>query len=102
MIRRPPRSPLFPYTPLFRSPAAGRVPDAAAHGDADEAARLRAAPAPRVAAAARAAARRDRHRSVGGDLAVGLDRKSTRPDSSHLVTSYAVFCLETKHSTLLL
>src|SRR5688500_19331285 len=69
MIRRPPRSTLFPYTTLFRShrgsvmplsrsPAAGSHPGASAAG--------------------------------------GRDRKSTRLNSSHLVISYAVFCLKKK------
>src|SRR5438034_4867194 len=70
MIRRPPRSTLFPYTTLFRSRAAvGR----AEHLSVD----------------LRAVARRKRH---------GLreDRKSTRLNSSHTVISYAVFCLKKK------
>src|SRR5258705_8499697 len=77
MIRRPPRSTLFPYTTLFRSPA------------------------PRTTRAAQPL-------SIRGDLA-GIppntvtgsavqqrDRKSTRLNSSHLGTSYAVFCLKKK------
>src|SRR5436190_16885366 len=75
MIRRPPRSTLFPYTTLFRSdqPAGG--------GDC------------RVAIVEHGQ-RGARHR--------GLDRKSTRLNSSHTVISYAVFCLKkkkTKHNT---
>src|SRR2546426_2080233 len=77
MIRRPPRSTLFPYTTLFRSET-GRARD-----DRDRA-RAPAAP-PRGAAQAR-------------DLAGG-DRKSTRLNSSHLVISYAVFCLKKKKKT---
>src|SRR2546426_8927658 len=71
MIRRPPRSTLFPYTTLFRS---------------------------------RLAARRTTADSVKGagrwlafPLALALDRKSTRLNSSHLVISYAVFCLKKKN-----
>src|SRR2546426_8833799 len=85
MIRRPPRSTLFPYTTLFRSAwglVAGEV------------------------------ARADQHVvRIGGEIAVVLavheqqidadgrrlrDRKSTRLNSSHLVISYAVFCLKKK------
>src|SRR5256885_12777201 len=67
MIRRPPRSTLFPYTTLFRSPCVqrlrvlrGRPPCRAERGAHDQ------------------------------------DRKSTRLNSSHLVISYAVFCLKKK------
>src|SRR5260221_5579313 len=70
MIRRPPRSTLFPYTTLFRSPALVRegldlqprriLPDGPARPEQ-------------------------------------LDRKSTRLNSSHTVISYAVFCLKKKH-----
>src|SRR2546422_5179973 len=72
MIRRPPRSTLFPYTTLFRSglPTNGRVEAAAM-------ARLRAT--------ARAT-----------DLRPRRDRKSTRLNSSHGYISYAVFCLKKK------
>src|SRR2546426_4712974 len=85
MIRRPPRSTLFPYTTLFRSRDARPVHPHAVHG----------------------------HRPVlpgeGADARVPLgravrlvdqhalrDRKSTRLNSSHLVISYAVFCLKKK------
>src|SRR3982751_6423744 len=67
MIRRPPRSTLFPYTTLFRSPAARGAPVAA-----------RSAPPP---------GRRRRSRA---------DRKSTRLNSSHDQISYAGFCLKKK------
>src|SRR3712207_8570221 len=95
MIRRPPRSTLFPYTTLFRSGpgSAGavrtrarsgrtRVPGRAElrrdGGDADATA---AAPRPRVRAL------------------VPRDRKSTRLNSSHAHISYAVFCLKKKNTT---
>src|SRR2546426_9318082 len=69
MIRRPPRSTLFPYTTLFRSHA------------------LAARPVLEVA-------------DFAGESFVSLardeDRKSTRLNSSHLVISYAVFCLKKK------
>src|SRR5256885_4232786 len=70
MIRRPPRSTLFPYTTLFRSQPAG----------------------PAGAERARQRARRME------DPRRRTDRKSTRLNSSHLVISYAVFCLKKKKS----
>src|SRR3712207_7024396 len=96
MIRRPPRSTLFPYTTLFRSGRArGRDPARALLGQA----LLRA----RVARVARPArARGDR----AGRIALPLrreraarDRKSTRLNSSHANISYAVFCLKKKNHT---
>src|SRR5688572_33500743 len=76
MIRRPPRSTLFPYTTLFRSrPGAGE--------------RARGRPARR---APRGGARRAR----GPDSSCARDRKSTRLNSSHSQISYAVFCLKKK------
>src|SRR6516162_4664324 len=71
MIRRPPRSTLFPYTTLFRSAfPPSRSPDS--------------------------------WRSRGYPAASGCpDRKSTRLNSSHLVISYAVFCLKKKQEDLL-
>src|SRR2546422_5461759 len=72
MIRRPPRSTLFPYTTLFRS---GPVGVAARTGPADPC---------RMAAAHRAG------------LVDRADRKSTRLNSSHGYISYAVFCLKKK------
>src|SRR5256885_5121167 len=66
MIRRPPRSTLFPYTTLFRSP---HLPEMAA---------------------------RQRIRLLHWRRAARPDRKSTRLNSSHLVISYAVFCLKKK------
>src|SRR2546426_7572257 len=76
MIRRPPRSTLFPYTTLFRSRGARRQ---APGGDGRRAGRE-----------GRAA---QEHRPRPGQ---GRDRKSTRLNSSHLVISYAVFCLKKK------
>src|SRR2546429_4022859 len=76
MIRRPPRSTLFPYTTLFRSRAVGRgAGGTAAGGAAARAARSLAWPPLRARA---------------------LDRKSTRLNSSHGYISYAVFCLKKK------
>src|SRR5690606_40317402 len=94
MLRRPPRSTLFPYTTLFRS--AGEV-------------------VARVGAAAFLAhQRRPRHRLAADQqvaqvqrrmparvvLAGGVDRKSTRLNSSHVKISYAVFCLKKKTTAM--
>src|SRR5258708_15379215 len=83
MIRRPPRSTLFPYTTLFRSPHA--VVDGNLNG-----------------------AFHDGHADIlghGGDRAqvvdtvdLDQDRKSTRLNSSHQIISYAVFCLKKKNT----
>src|SRR5256885_13002408 len=71
MIRRPPRSTLFPYTTLFRSPA-------------------------RRNAVASHERQRIAEDIVMNHSLVQTDRKSTRLNSSHLVISYAVFCLKKK------
>src|SRR5207249_8792635 len=71
MLRRPPRSTLFPYTTLFRSARAQGLLRRAGKG-----------------ARVRQADRLGRHRS---------DRKSTRLNSSHVSISYAVFCLKKKN-----
>src|SRR5256885_9837196 len=81
MIRRPPRSTLFPYTTLFRSAAPPTWRDP-----------LRRARAPHVAAEC---VRELTRSSLGPDHRAS-DRKSTRLNSSHLVISYAVFCLKKK------
>src|SRR2546422_8261629 len=72
MIRRPPRSTLFPYTTLFRSP---RAVVACPPAGVDQ---------PALATLARA------------PESVAIDRKSTRLNSSHGYISYAVFCLKKK------
>src|SRR5438477_3184148 len=89
MIRRPPRSTLFPYTTLFRS-----VEEVAGE-------RL---PAEAVAAERESHERSDQRRRGGAreahDQAVpDRDRKSTRLNSSHMSISYAVFCLKKKRQT---
>src|SRR5256885_12921331 len=81
MIRRPPRSTLFPYTTLFRSGHHGR-PDAGKYAH-----RLRRQERLRF---------RPDHRKPARLVEVRGDRKSTRLNSSHLVISYAVFCLKKK------
>src|SRR2546421_9657720 len=96
MIRRPPRSTLFPYTTLFRSAARGSgtlLPD------------RRAAAARRPVAHARPRGAEPAHLPAGrvGPDAHDLrgpahgDRKSTRLNSSHDQISYAVFCLKKKN-----
>src|SRR5690349_24218232 len=101
MIRGPPRSPLFPYTTLFRSLAAGRDVQADL-GDPLLGARLRlpgrlVVGAQRVGAGrllvARVAAALARRVRARAKLAA-VDRKSTRLNSSHVEISYAVFCLK--------
>src|SRR3712207_7546662 len=101
MIRRPPRSTLFPYTTLFRS-----------DDDGDE--RVRRDGQPRVVALhgpahLEVAADRRELRVAGaetvgdalvaGELLPEQDRKSTRLNSSHANISYAVFCLKKKKHT---
>src|SRR4051794_41607593 len=87
MIRRPPRSTLFPYTTLFRSALV--VPTGKAH---------RTAAAADTGLQHHALADRDIRRRRVRDLAGDecQDRKSTRLNSSHPSISYAVFCLKKK------
>src|SRR3712207_7725815 len=101
MIRRPPRSTLFPYTTLFRSPA--RIRDRGARGrcaggrqgiDADD---PRAAAASGARGVARQPAPSERRVTRGYP---SVDRKSTRLNSSHANISYAVFCLKKKKNIL--
>src|SRR2546426_6125273 len=82
MIRRPPRSTLFPYTTLFRSCVSRRRRRGNRHRRAGASGRRR----------------RARLRLPARDYFVegSGDRKSTRLNSSHLVISYAVFCLKKK------
>src|SRR3712207_7366982 len=102
MIRRPPRSPLFPYTPLCRSP----LPDGwagkawafeqwlrAATGDWVVFLDADARPKRGLIRALVAEASRHDLMSAGPTYIVESDRKSTRLNSSHANISYAVFCL---------
>src|SRR3712207_7986173 len=83
MIRRPPRSTLFPYTTLFRSDeGVGQPAMEGVLGRLDE---IR----PRERSGVL-------HPRVGKDGDLGSDRKSTRLNSSHANISYAVFCLKKK------
>src|SRR2546426_6008790 len=96
MIRRPPSSPPFPSPPLSRSRRPG-VPGSPAGRRFLVADREREAAAPRLDG--ERVGERDRLHH-GGDLVIAVvpprDRKSTRLNSSHLVISYAVFCLKKK------
>src|SRR3712207_8113822 len=93
MIRRPPRSTLFPYTTLFRSAIVG-TPDVAVAGLRDLAER---AGADELMISASTHDVRERVRSL--ELLAAADRKSTRLNSSHANISYAVFCLKKKKKT---
>src|SRR5256885_5706085 len=98
MIRRPPRSTLFPYTTLFRSERGGpqrRVPALRVPGDHHALAQAGVELARRAAYVEHAAALFLAHQ-VHVRARRAEDRKSTRLNSSHLVISYAVFCLKKK------
>src|SRR5438034_8187714 len=82
MLRRPPRSTLFPYTTLFRSHV----------GSAEPPSRTERLDRDPVGLTERGAAHDLQSAWRGG----GRDRKSTRLNSSHTVISYAVFCLKKK------
>src|SRR3712207_8976708 len=88
MIRRPPRSTLFPYTTLFRSAREEIIRRAASES------RAAAAPRQEVAQIVEEVARETR------PTMVFKDRKSTRLNSSHANISYAVFCLKKKKHVL--
>src|SRR2546426_5825135 len=96
MIRRPPRSTLFPYTTLFRSITAPNRLHAQITIDAAQAGKHVVCEKPLCLTIEEADAMIDACRKAG----VLLDRKSTRLNSSHLVISYAVFCLKKKISTI--
>src|SRR5256885_10968455 len=99
MIRPPPRSTLFPYTTLFRSGHTDTV------GKAEDNLKLSGERAAAVSAYLRSDvdewmpfyAHAEAQKTWGGDGCCPLDRKSTRLNSSHLVISYAVFCLKKKN-----
>src|SRR5258708_11852452 len=88
MIRRPPRSTLFPYTTLFRSslPRTKRTPHAPC-------------PPPRELPFVRRLGTDRAVRPQRVHRAEQRDRKSTRLNSSHQIISYAVFCLKKKNKT---
>src|SRR2546422_10918663 len=78
MIRRPPRSTLFPYTTLFRS----------SRNETQDVRRRKPRQGPRI-----------HHEEEAPELEIEVDRKSTRLNSSHGYISYAVFCLKKKKNT---
>src|SRR3712207_6910184 len=90
MIRRPPRSTLFPYTTLFRSVEGITHSVRQDDGEQQSHAELEANAVPQRAAAAGEFCRVQGH-------ALLADRKSTRLNSSHANISYAVFCLKKKN-----
>src|SRR5258708_14758932 len=93
MIRRPPRSTLFPYTTLFRSHAV--VADGG-----DEALEVAEGAEVGMDGLVAAGGGADCHKAIHPDLGTlgDLDRKSTRLNSSHQIISYAVFCLKKKNN----
>src|SRR5258705_8245838 len=96
MIRRPPRSTLFPYTTLFRSPLAFYHHRGAEFSD--NGSTVRSAIGRRVFRS-RNGDQKTR-RPIAERTVLPLDRKSTRLNSSHLGISYAVFCLKKKQNVL--
>src|SRR3712207_7730352 len=98
MIRRPPRSTLFPYTTLFRSRRVdGHRASRALADDAHEPEHVRAPRRLRAAGPDRTVGRAPRRPRAGQEGSrLPLDRKSTRLNSSHANISYAVFCLKKK------
>src|SRR3989442_5768904 len=91
MIRRPPRSTLFPYTTLFRSDAGER--------DARHAPQQPRVVEPERSGADDAHPHRRRAHTSTPRCDPSIDRKSTRLNSSHVRISYAVFCLKKKIDT---
>src|SRR3712207_7861918 len=102
MIRRPPRSTLFPYTTLFRScregprPARAHPSERTTHRGSTDPDHPPQLPLRAVVGAGAPAEGRGRHRRLD------RDRKSTRLNSSHANISYAVFCLKKKKTSKLL
>src|SRR3712207_8307120 len=99
MIRRPPRSTLFPYTTLFRSEfqdIIGPLTDPVSHGgDATDAFHVVAPSIPGFGFSTPV-------RETGWEMArTARDRKSTRLNSSHANISYAVFCLKKKNCSVI-
>src|SRR3712207_9235077 len=91
MIRRPPRSTLFPYTTLFRSLSSFET-QANNHSAIEG--------RPSISADGRFVAFATWATNLGTNNSTEIDRKSTRLNSSHANISYAVFCLKKKNKTL--
>src|SRR5258707_4149237 len=92
MIRRPPRSTLFPYTTLFRSQPSAPSAPLPIGGDVKQAKLISSLPPVYPSLA--------KTQHVSGN--VQIDRKSTRLNSSHANISYAVFCFKKKNNTILM
>src|SRR5256884_6569086 len=92
MIRRPPRSTLFPYTTLFRSGSRKFQPVYVARGTCNSG--KRTPPKSLPSASVCGTKTENVFPTLGGSLEI--DRKSTRLNSSHGYISYAVFCLKKK------
>src|SRR3712207_7167666 len=90
MIRRPPRSTLFPYTTLFRSVGDGATSEGDFHEGMNFAAVFRAPVVFLV---------QNNRYAISVPLSRQTDRKSTRLNSSHANISYAVFCLKKKNNS---
>src|SRR5258708_19200688 len=97
MIRRPPRSTLFPYTTLFRSCRADHIGGRIAGPVADSIPDSGGLPARSAGFARRRSLPPPRWRQPYSVQ----DRKSTRLNSSHQIISYAVFCLKKKNKSTL-
>src|SRR5260221_10281443 len=95
MIRRPPRSTLFPYTTLFRSVHVLNV------SSENVAGRRSGIVAPEFVPIAETAKDPSAYESWSRFCLENLDRKSTRLNSSHTVISYAVFCLKKKKKKII-
>src|SRR3712207_7505929 len=100
MIRRPPKSPLFPYPPLFQSPAGPEAVNLSHRLIMNFVTAKKLAEVLRVVVA--------RHEQAFGVVEIDpnrrlrqQDRKSTRLNSSHANISYAVFCLKKKNTNLI-
>src|SRR3712207_7684655 len=100
MIRRPPRSTLFPYTTLFRSEAIDEFTVVPEEGEL-QAGAMRTVNVDGIRVLLSRSADGAHHAGAGDHrrLAEIEDRKSTRLNSSHANISYAVFCLKKKNTT---
>src|SRR3712207_7394738 len=98
MIRRPPRSTLFPYTTLFRSKPTAASDEASLESLSRNRVRIAALDPQR---SSKSGLRSYPYRQPQTRLGPDIDRKSTRLNSSHANISYAVFCLKKKSQILL-
>src|SRR2546430_13397281 len=99
MIRRPPRSTLFPYTTLFRSSGLMQSVDASVTGPS-----IVATPLPEIVPTKKQGVDEPVVATCSENAIAawnGADRKSTRLNSSHSQISYAVFCLKKKNNSII-